>query len=101
MNAQLQKSKKKSKIAGSFNYDDSTNGIAIHGGKITSLTFNGNQAHFSGTAKGGGKGKSKGMSFTVDVTDNGNPDTLDTFSIQAGSGYSASGNLLDGHITVH
>ena len=94
----MQQSKKKSKIVGSFNYDDSANGISIQGGKISSLSFNGNQAHFTGTAKGG---KGKGMSFTVDVIDNGEPGTLDTFSIQASRSYSASGNLLDGDITVH
>jgi len=59
--------------------------------------FNGNQAHLTGTAK---NGKAK-LSFTVDVTDNGEPGTLDTFSIQVSNGYSASGNLTDGNITIH
>ena len=91
-----QQSKKKSKIAGSFNYDDPTNGISLHGGKISSLSFsNGNQAHFAGSSKNKPR-----LSFTVDVTDNGSG-TADTFSIQVSNGYSASGNLLDGNITVN
>ena len=71
--------------------------IADVGRRILLTFFNGNQAHLTGTAK---NGKAK-LSFTVDVTDNGEPGTLDTFSIQVSNGYSASGNLTDGNITIH
>jgi hypothetical protein len=60
------------------------------------LSFNGNQAQFTGTAKGG----KRSLSFTVNVTDNGDPGTLDTFSIQISNGYSASGNLTSGNISI-
>jgi hypothetical protein len=63
----------------------------------TSLRFNGNQAHFTGTGK---IGKTK-VSFTVDVTDNGEPGTNDFFSIQFSNGYSASGYPLNGDISIH
>jgi hypothetical protein len=65
--------------------------------KITSLSFNNNQAHFTGTAK---IGKQK-ISFSVDVIDNGDPGTNDFFSIQVSNGYSASGFLTSGNISLH
>jgi hypothetical protein len=65
--------------------------------KITSLSFNNNQAHFTGTAK---IGKQK-ISFSVDVIDNGDPGTNDFFSIQVSNGYSASGFLTSGNISIH
>jgi hypothetical protein len=101
---QQQKSKKKSSIVGSFNYSDPAAALSINGSKISSLSFSGNSAHFTGTANSGGSGKKGGkkstISFTVDVTDNGSG-TSDTFSIQTSTGYSASGNLTSGDITIH
>jgi hypothetical protein len=64
---------------------------------VTSLSFNGNQAHITGTGK---ISKTKG-SFTVDVTDNAEPGTNDFFSIQFSNGYSASGYPLNGDISIH
>jgi hypothetical protein len=95
MDVKFQTVKKKTKLIGSFNYDDPATPISIHSMKITSLSFNGNQAHFTGTAK---IGKTK-VTFTVDVTDNGVPN--DFFSLHVSNGYSASGYLTSGHIAVH
>ncbi len=91
---------------GSFTYSDNGEEFALTSTKITSLTFTGNQAHFTGEGKkpGGKKNKKKKnkktFTFTIDVTDNGTPGTLDTFSIQVSNGYSASGNLTSGNITI-
>jgi hypothetical protein len=95
MDVKFQKVKKKTKFIGSFSYDDPATPLSLNSTKITSLTFNGNQAHFTGTAK---IGKSK-VTFTVDVTDNGVSN--DFFSLQVSNGYSASGYLTSGHIAVH
>ena len=81
-----------------IDYNDPATPMSFHSGKITSLTFSGNQAHLTGTGKANGKK----VSFSIDVTDNGDPGTPnDTFSIQLSNGYSASGNLTSGNITIH
>ena len=64
--------------------------------KVTSLTFSGNTAHITGTAKIG----KKKINFTIDVVDNGDPGTNDFFSIQLSNGYSASGYLTSGGLTI-
>jgi hypothetical protein len=89
--------KGKTVITGALSYNDPASGISFSSTKVITLTFNGNQAHFSGTGK---IGKTK-VSFTVGVIDNGSPGTNDFFSIQFSTGYSASGNLLIGDLTVH
>jgi hypothetical protein len=94
----ITKNKKgKSKITGSASY----NGISAK--KITSLTINGNDASFSGTAKipKTSVARAQKVSFTIDVTGNGNPGTNDTFAIGISNGYSASGNLTSGNILIH
>ena len=89
--------KKKTKLFGSFSYNDPATPISYNSTKITSLSFNGNQAHVSGTGKIG----KKKVSFTLDVTDNGNPGTNDFFSVHFSNGYSASGFLTSGNISIH
>jgi hypothetical protein len=64
---------------------------------VNSLSFNANHAHIRGTGK---IGKPK-VSFTVGVTDDGEPGTHDFFSIQFSNGYSASGYPLNGDISIH
>jgi len=98
LNVKFQQMKKKTKLVGSFTYNDPNTPLAFRALKITSLSFNNNQAHFTGTAK---IGKQK-ISFSVDVTDNGSPGTNnDFFSIQVSNGYSASGYLSSGNISIH
>ena len=89
--------KKKTKVIGTVSYDDPFTPISFHSTKITSLTFNGMQAHIAGVGK---IGKTT-VSFTCDAIDNGYPGTLDYFSIHFSNGYSASGNLTSGDITIH
>jgi len=81
---------------GSVSYNDPATPLSFHSTKLTGLTFNGNQAHITGTGK---IGKTR-VSCTVDVTDNGSPGTNDFFSIQLSNGYSASGQLLSGDIQI-
>ena len=100
MDVKFQQVRKKTKLVGSFSYSDPAASLSFSSSSISSLTFNGNQAHFTGTAKLSKKSK---LTFTVDVADNSGPagpGTLDTFSIQVSNGYSASGNLLSGNLTV-
>jgi len=97
MSVKFQKMKKKTKLVGSFSYSDPNTPLSFRALKITSLSFNGNQAHFTGTAK---IGRQK-ISFTVDVTDNGDPGNNDFFSIHVSNGYSASGFLTSGNISIH
>ena len=89
---------KKNKIVGSFSYIDPAAGLNINSSKLSSLVINGNQAQFSGTDK---TGKHTKITFTVNVTDNGIPGTNDTFSINVSNGYSASGHLTSGNISLH
>ena len=93
----LQKTQKKTKIIGNVMYDDPVTPISFHSTKITTLTFNGNQAHIAGRGKANGAN----VTFTVDATDNGYPGAEDFFSIHLSNGYSASGNLTSGDITIH
>lgn len=97
VDAKFQKVKKKTKLIGSFSYDDPATPISFRSMKITSLIITGNQAHITGTGK---IGKKKG-SFTLDVTDNGEPGTNDFFSLQLSNGYSATGFLSSGNIQIH
>ena len=85
---------RKNKIVGSFSYSDPAAGLNINASKLSSLSINANHAQFSGMAN-------HGRSFVVNVTDNGNPGTNDTFSISVSNGYSASGNLTSGNIAFH
>jgi hypothetical protein len=84
-------------LIGSFSYDDPATPVSFRSMKITSLSFNGNHAHITGTGK---IGKKKG-SFSLDVTDNGEPGTNDFFSLSLSNGYSASGFLTSGNIQIH
>jgi hypothetical protein len=92
----FQKSKKAQKIIANVNFTDAAAGVTIHASKISNLTFDGNEAHFTGTGKQG----RKPVSFTVDAIDNGTPGTFDSFSIHLSTGYSASGTLTSGDIHI-
>jgi hypothetical protein len=88
---------KKGKTKGNFTYSDPAAPLSFSATKLSALVITGNHAQFSGKAKLGKKSK---ITFTVDVTDNGDPGTLDTFSISVSTGYSAGGNLNSGNIQI-
>ena len=92
--------KGKSKITGSFSYSDPAAPLIFSTNKISSVVITGNNASFSGKAKIGGKHGQK-ITFTVNITDNGDPGTNDSFSISVSTGYSATGNLNSGNIQIH
>jgi hypothetical protein len=93
----LQSGKKKQGITGYFTFNDPGSKVSFTSGSITTLNVVGNHAHMAGT---GGAGKRK-ISFVLDVTDNGYPGINDFFSIQLGTGYSASGNVVSGDISIN
>jgi len=98
VDGRIQMTKKKTKIFGNVAYEDPGVPFSFHSTKVTSLSFNGNHAHLAGTGKIG----KKKVSFSCDVTDNGDPGTNnDFFSIQFSNGYSASGFLTSGNISIH
>ena len=79
-----------------FNYSDPGAGIGFEGGRVDSLMIIGNHAHFSGTAR---ISRRRTATFTVDVDDFvGCPDQ---FSIQMSNGYSATGEVMSGDISIH
>ena len=82
---------------GALTYSDPGSGVSFSASKVTTLIFNGNQAHIAGTGR---DGRHK-VSFTVDVTDNGFPGTDDFLSIHLSDGYTASGNVVSGDIAFH
>jgi hypothetical protein len=63
-----------------------------------SLTGAGNCAQILGTATVNGSGA---VGFQVDVCDNGEPGSNDTFSIVMGDGYAAGGTLRGGNVQIH
>lgn len=65
---------------------------------ITSVSVNGNCAQIVGTATVNGSGS---VGFQVQVCDNGEPGTNDTFSITMSDGYVAAGTLRGGNIQIH
>jgi hypothetical protein len=97
MDVKFEKSKKTTRLVGTFSYRDPASNVSINSSSISSLTFNGRMAHFTGPKVS----RSGAVSFTVDATDNGTPGTLDFFSIHLSTGYSASGNLTGGDISIH
>ncbi len=66
-------------------------------GRVESLTISGNSADFSGFVILDGKT----VTFDVSVTDNGEPGTSDTISINLNDGYSAGGTLTSGEIRIY
>jgi len=94
----LESTKKRQQvITGYVIYNDPGSHVSINSSAITTLNIVGNHAHIAGTT---GAGKKK-TSFTVDVVDNGYPGTNDTFSIQLGNGYSASGTVVSGDVFIN
>jgi hypothetical protein len=86
-------------LEGEFGYLDKRSHINFVTGKIETVTINGNQGAFTGTARIGGPRNRQTVQFTVTVTANQSPNP-DTFSIVLSNGYAASGNLTSGTIVI-
>src|SRR5436190_15312523 len=87
-------------LEGEFGYLDRRSHINFTTGKILTVSINGNQGTFTGTGRIGGPRNRQTIQFTVTVTANEGA-TPDTFTIALSNGYSASGNLTSGSITIH
>jgi hypothetical protein len=78
--------------------DHSPNGTRVHGTSVTGYTrVNATTRAIDGTARVNGQA---GFTFHLVVTDD-DSSGIDSFSIQLSNGYSASGNLMGGHIEIH
>jgi hypothetical protein len=85
---------------GHLNYKDQGTGMQAKATSITAYQVGAtpNARHIEGTAQISGV---DGYTFAVDVTDNGEPGTNDTFSISLSNGYQAGGSLSGGNIQLH
>ncbi len=80
-------------------YIDHGTGMRVKGTGVTAYVSTGSTSrHIEGTAEINGQG---GFTYQVDVADNGEPGTNDTFAIKLSNGYSASGTLAGGNIQLH
>lgn len=84
-------------LAGNTAYRDAEAGVDFRSSALTSVTCSGSSATITGSGHDG----DDATTFTVRVTDGGEPGTGDTFSITLGNGYSRSGTLTRGNIQVH
>jgi hypothetical protein len=82
--------------------DHGLNGPSVKGTGVTAYKIvSATTRHIEGTAEVNGQ---DGFTYQVDVTDNGEPGTNDTFAIQVsgpGYNYSAGGTLGGGNIKLH
>jgi hypothetical protein len=79
--------------------DHGANGPKVKGTGVTGYEVTGpTSRRITGTAEVDGVG---GFTYTVDVTDNGEPGREDTFTIELSNGYRALGTLRGGNIQLH
>jgi hypothetical protein len=79
--------------------DHGADGPKVKGTGVTGYEITGPVSRrITGTAEVDGFG---GITYTVDVTDNGEPGREDTFAIELSNGYRASGALRGGNIHLH
>jgi hypothetical protein len=87
-------------LIGSLNYKDQTCGMRVKATSITAYAPGATAAsrRIQGTAEVNG---ASGFTFVLEVADNGEPGTADTFSLSVSNGYQASGRLGGGNIQLH
>lgn len=79
--------------------DHRPNGPKVRGTGVTAyVVVNTTTRHIEGTAEVNGVA---GYTYQVDVSDNGEPGSTDSFRITLSNGYSASGALRGGNIQLH
>ena len=83
-------------LSGHLQYFNHASGAQVQSDTITSLTINGNTATFNGICTVNGIP----CTFTVNVTDNGEPGTTDTFTISVDAGPTEGGTLRSGNILI-
>lgn len=95
--------KKNNALWGHLTYIDHGLGLKVKGTGVTAYVIVGDPQtsttrRIDGTANLNGQA---GFTYTVVVSDNGEPGRNDTFSISLSNGYSASGTLAGGNIQLH
>lgn len=83
--------------AGTCNVSDKTSGISVKCENVMSYVQAGNTATAYGTAELNGVQ----TYYKIVVTDNGEPDGRDTFTLTTQSGYTVGGTVTQGNIQVH
>jgi hypothetical protein len=83
-------------LGGHLQYFNHASGAQVQSETITSLMIVGNTATFGGTCTVNGAP----CTFTVSVTDNGEPGTTDTFTISVDGGPTEGGPLRSGNILI-
>jgi len=83
-------------VEGVLAYQDKGSKISFQTGKIFSVMASGNEAVIRGNARV----NKQLVDFTIYVVGNQNPSTNDFYSVSLSNGYSASGNLINGFITI-
>jgi hypothetical protein len=84
-------------IQGDLEYINHATGARVHSVTFNSLSVDYTTATFGGTCTNNGAP----CTFTVAVTDNGEPGTTDTFSISTSGGPTEGGTLRSGNIQIH
>jgi hypothetical protein len=84
-------------INGDLQYQNHATGDLVHSKSFTSFNISGNTATFGGTCTDSGVP----CTFTVTVTDNGEPGKSDIFTISLNGGPVQGGTLRGGSIQVH
>jgi len=91
------KKKVNSAVSGHLNYDDKAGTMKVQSESFTSLTITGNSARIEGPCT---VNKASGFTCTVDVVDNGESGSTDSFRIRVSS-YDRAGTLGGGNIKIH
>lgn len=79
--------------------DHGPSGVTVKGTGVTAYAvINITTRHIEGTAEVNGVA---GFTYSVDVSDNGEPGSSDTFRLTLSNGYSAAGTLRGGNIQLH
>ncbi len=84
-------------ITGDLQFVNHATGDKMHSVSFTAFTISGNTATFGGTCTNNGVV----CTFTVNVTDNGEPGTTDSFTISISGGAPQGGTLRSGNIQIH
>jgi hypothetical protein len=84
-------------ITGQLEYQNHVSGSNVHSVSITTLSFAGNSATFSGSCTQNGSP----CTFSVYCEDNGEPGSTDKFTISINSGPPQGGTLDKGNIQIH
>ena len=82
---------------GYFSFCDPAAGVCATKGKIQSLSITGNTVDLNGQAR---LEDGSIVTFSVSVTDNGEPGTSDTISISLSTGYFVNGTLISGDVRI-